>query len=269
MSVVSNRFDLTGKIALVTGGATGIGKAIAQLLVESGAKMLIGSRRTDVVEAAVKEIARATETDETNEAEPQVSGVGLDVTQDNSVQRAIRRAVDLYGTLDILVNCAGFTIRKPTFELSIEEFQSIMDVHVTGSLRCAQAAGRLMREQHAGAIINIASIAGYADMSEITGYTTAKSGIFGLTYALANEWAQFGIRTNAIAPGFVPTDMNRKLIEGTDRGRRVLERTPMGRFGRADEIAGAAVYLASPAASFVNGSILVVDGGFLACGVKD
>jgi len=126
-----------------------------------------------------------------------------------------------------------------------------------------------MHEQHSGCIINIASISSLVDLVEVTAYAAAKNAILGLTRSLASEWAKYGIRTNAIAPGFFPTDLNRSLIEGTDRGRRILEGTPMGRFGKGPEIAGAAIYLASPAASFVNGHTLVVDGGFAGCGVGD
>src|SRR5690606_33382678 len=157
----------------------------------------------------------------------------------------------------------------PTFELKPEDFNRIHESHVTGSLRCSLAAGKIFREQHSGCIINIASISSFVDLVEVTAYAAAKNAVLGLTRSLANEWAKYGIRTNAIAPGFIPTDINRKMIENTDRGRRIIEHTPMGRFGKAEEVAGAAVYLASPAASFVNGHTIVVDGGYLACGIGD
>ncbi len=269
MPAASERFDLTGKAALVTGGASGIGKAIAAAFVEHGAKVLIGSRTTAKVDAAVTDIARATEADETDDAEPTVAGITLDVTDDGSVEAATSKAVDLFGQLDILVNAAGYNVKQPTFELTADEFARMYDTHVTGTLRCCQAAGHLMREQHSGCIINVSSVAAFVDLIEIAAYAAAKNAVLGLTRSLANEWAQYGIRTNAIAPGFVPTDLNRHLIEGTDRGRRMLEQTPLRRFGTADEIAGAAVFLAGPAASFVNGHTLVVDGGYLAAGITD
>ncbi|MCC7144877.1 MAG: glucose 1-dehydrogenase [Phycisphaeraceae bacterium] len=262
-------FDLSGKAALISGGASGIGLAIAQAMLEQGAKVLIASRNQDKVEAAVKQLARATETDQIDAAAPIVTGTGLDVTSDRSVEAAVKRTVDLFGRIDILVNAAGVMLRKPTFELNPADFNQIYDTHVTGSLRCAKAAGHLMREQHSGCIINLASISSFVDLIEVAAYAAAKNAVLGLTRALANEWAKFGIRVNAIAPGFVPTDINRKMIENTDRGRRILEHTPMGRFGEAREIAGAAVFLASPAASFVNGHTLVVDGGYLASGIGD
>jgi NAD(P)-dependent dehydrogenase (short-subunit alcohol dehydrogenase family) len=259
-------FDLSGKIALVSGGASGLGQAIAMAMVHRGAKVLVGSRDKAKVAAAVREMTASAE-DAGEEAS--ISGVSLDVTAARSVNRAVRKAVDLYGRLDILVNAAGVMLRQPTAEIAPEEFNRIYDTHVTGALRCCQAAGRIFREQHGGCIINLASISSYVDLIEVAAYAAAKNGVLGLTRSLANEWAKYGIRTNAIAPGFVPTDLNRKMIENTDRGRRILEHTPMGRFGKAEEIAGAAVFLASPAAAFVNGHTLVVDGGYLACGIGD
>ncbi len=259
-------FDLTGQVALVSGGASGIGLSIAQALLANGAKVLVGSRTMDKVEAAVALMEKqfASDPDEAH-----VGGVSLDVTSDASAKHAVHKAVDLFGRLDILVNSAGVMLKKPAAELKGDEFNAIYDTHVTGALRCAQAAGVIFREQHAGCIINLASISTFADLVGVSAYACAKNGVQGLTRALANEWAKHGIRTNAIAPGFIPTDINRKMIEGTDRGRRILEHTPMGRFGKSEEIAGAAVYLASPAASFVNGHTLVVDGGYLACGIGD
>jgi NAD(P)-dependent dehydrogenase (short-subunit alcohol dehydrogenase family) len=263
---VKDMFDLTGQVALVSGGASGIGHAIAAALVARGGKVLVGSRDKAKVEAAVRELtALARDVGEDASA----AGVTLDVTRAESVDRAVRKAVDLYGQLDILVNSAGVILRKPTAEIAPSEFNRLYDTHVTGTLRCCQAAGRIFREQHSGSIINLASISSFVDLIEVAAYASAKNAVLGLTRSLANEWAKYGIRTNAIAPGFVPTDINRKMIENTDRGRRILEHTPMGRFGTAQEIAGAAVFLASPAASFVNGHTLVVDGGYLACGIGE
>ncbi len=269
MAIRTTLFDLSGQVALVTGGATGIGKEIAKALVQHGAHVLIGSRTMDKVDAAVAELRRATEADVADPIEPIVAGVSLDVMSDAGVEQAMRKCMDQFGRLDILVNCAGVMVKKPTFELSMADFNMVYDSHVTGSFRCAQAAGRLMREQHAGCIINIASISSYVGLTEVTAYAAAKSAIMGLTRQLAVEWAKFGIRTNAIAPGFIPTDLNRKFMMGTDRGRRIMERTPMQRFGNADEIAGAAVYLAGKAGSFVNGHTIVIDGGYLATGIGD
>lgn len=266
-------FDLSGKVALVTGGASGIGMAIAQGMLDHGARVMVASRNMEKVQLAVEEIRREAGSRNasriSDEAEPLVEGVSLDVTSNASVEKAIDAVVDQFGKLDILVNSAGVMLRKPSFELDPDQFNDIYNTHVTGTLRCSQAAGALMREQHSGCIINLASISSFVDLVEVAAYASAKNAIMGLTRSLANEWAKFGIRTNSIAPGFVPTDINRKMIENTDRGRRILEHTPMGRFGSADEIAPAAVFLASPAASFVNGHCLVVDGGYLASGIGD
>lgn len=257
-------FDLTGKVALITGGASGLGLGIAKAFVQSGVKVLVGSRTMDKVEGAVKELQAIPGTEDLA-----AGGVALDVTNEASAERAVRKAIDLFGRLDILVNSAGVILRKPTFELKAEDFNRLYDTHVTGSLRCSQAAGHIFREQHSGCIINLASISTFVDLIEVAAYAAAKNAVLGLTRSLANEWAKYGIRTNAIAPGFIPTDLNRKMIENTDRGRRILEHTPMARFGKAEEIAGGAVFLASPAASFINGHTLVIDGGYLASGIGD
>jgi NAD(P)-dependent dehydrogenase (short-subunit alcohol dehydrogenase family) len=264
--MAANLFDVSGKTVLVTGGASGIGKAIAAAFVQSGAKVLVGSRTIEKVDAAAKELSQLVES---HDDEPAAVGIALDVTSDASVDRAVKKAVDHFGGLDVLVNSAGIMVKKPTAALTIDEFNSVHETHVTGALRCAKAAYELMHEQHGGCIINLASISSFVDLVEVTAYAAAKNAIMGLTRSLASEWAKHGIRTNAIAPGFIPTELNRKLLEGTDRGRRILESTPMARFGTGEEIAGAAVYLASPAAAFVNGHTIVVDGGFLACGVGD
>lgn len=266
MAVKTDMFDLTGKIALVTGGASGLGKGIAAALIAHGAKVLVGSRTQSKVDEAAKELDAIG--DATGE-DAVAAGVVLDVTSDASVERAVRKAVDLFGGLHIVVNSAGYTIKKPTFDLTPEEFNGLYDTHVTGSLRVAQAAGHIFREQHDGCIINIASISSYVDLIEVAGYAVAKTAIMGLTRSLANEWAKYGVRTNGIAPGFIPTALNRNLIEGTDRGRRIIEHTPAARFGEGHEVAGAAVYLASSAGGFVNGHTIVVDGGYLASGIGD
>ncbi len=266
MAVKTDMFDLTGRVALVTGGASGIGHAIAAALVRHGARVVVGSRTQEKVDRAAAELDAI---GDTSGDDAVAAGVSLDVTSDASVDRAVRKTVDLFGGLHVVVNSAGVQLKKPTFELGPDEWNGLYDTHVTGSLRVAQAAGRIFREQHDGCIINLASISSFVDLVEVAAYAAAKNAVLGLTRSLANEWAKFGIRTNAIAPGFIPTDLNRKMIEGTDRGRRILEHTPMGRFGTADEIAGGAVYLASPAARFVNGHTLVIDGGYLASGIGD
>lgn len=267
MAISTDLFDLTGRVALVTGGASGIGKAIAAAFVQHGAKVLIGSRTLARVEEAVAELQALAPAQDP--AQPTVAGVSLDVESEDSIQHAVQKAVSVFGGLHIVVNSAGIMCKKPTFELKSDEFNQLYNIHVTGALRVSQAAGQLFREQHDGNIINICSISSFVDLTQVTAYAAAKNALLGLTRSLSNEWAKYGIRTNAIAPGFVPTDINRKMIEGTDRGRRILEHTPMARFGTSDEIAGAAVYLASKAGSFVNGICIPVDGGYLSSGIGD
>ena len=266
MPIQTDLFDLTGQVALVTGGASGIGKAIAAALLRHGARVLVGSRTQSKVDDAVKELDALIDNPDDD---PTVAGVSLDVQNPESVDAAVQACLDTFGGLHIAVNSAGIMCKKPTFDLTADETNQLYDIHVTGALRTAQAAGHVFREQHRGCIINIASISSYVSLTEVTAYACAKSAMMGLTHSLANEWAKYGIRTNGIAPGFIPTDINRKMIEGTDRGRRILEHTPMARFGQDAEIAGAAVYLASPAASFVNGITIPVDGGYLASGIGD
>lgn len=256
-------FDLTDRVALVTGGASGIGQAIAAAMIRQGARTVVGSRTVEKVESAVKQLNGLVDSQEV------AVGVSLDVTDDDSIDQAVARCMDQFGRLDILVNSAGILIKKPTFDLTRQEFNNIYDTNVSGSLRCAQAAGHIFREQHSGSIINIASVSSFVDLVGVAAYAASKNAVIGLTRSLANEWAQFGIRTNAIAPGFIPTDINRKMIEGTDRGRRIIEHTPMARFGLADEIAGCAVYLASDAARFTNGAIIPIDGGYLISGISE
>ena len=266
MPIHTTLFDLTGQTALVTGGGSGIGKAIAAALVQHGSKVVVAGRTVDKLKSTVDEFNQLVDADDDD---PACAAVQLDVASDDSAEHAVKKTMDLFGSLHTVVNSAGVMCKKPTFDLTAEDMNSLYNIHVTGALRVAQAAGHLFREQHGGSIINIASISSFASLTEVTAYACAKHAMVGLTQSLANEWAKFGIRTNAIAPGFIPTDINRKMIEGTDRGRRILEHTPMARFGTGDEIAGAAVYLASPAASFVNGITLPVDGGYLASGIGD
>jgi NAD(P)-dependent dehydrogenase (short-subunit alcohol dehydrogenase family) len=254
-----SKLDLTGKSAVVIGGTSGIGRAIALGLAEAGADVAPTSRRLDQVEATASEIdalgrrcLRATS----------------DVTDRGSLQAVLDAAVKAFGKVDILVNAAGRTKKAPTLDFSEQDWNDILETNLTGMLRACQIFGRHMAERRYGRIINIASIGSFLGMLQVTAYSASKAAVASLTQSLAIEWAPHGICVNAIAPGVFPTALNQKLLEGTPRGNEWLMRTPMKRFGKVEELAGAAIYLASDAASYTTGSVLIVDGGILASGVN-
>jgi NAD(P)-dependent dehydrogenase (short-subunit alcohol dehydrogenase family) len=256
-----NGFDISGQVVLVTGGTSGIGRAIALALAESGARVVAGSTNPDKV-SAIK-----------NELGDQHDAVRLDVADETSVREAIAFTAKRFGKLDHVVNAAGVIARKPSLEVSTEEFERIIRTNLTGSFIVAREAAKVIKDQPAvskgqrGSILFIASLNSFISLSEVLAYACSKSGVLGLVRGLANEWASLGIRVNGIAPGVFPTDLNRALIEGTPRGAWLKEHTPLNRFGDASELAGAAIYLLSPAASYTTGQTLIVDGGFLAKGV--
>jgi NAD(P)-dependent dehydrogenase (short-subunit alcohol dehydrogenase family) len=253
--------DITGKVCLVTGGTSGIGRAIAMGFAEAGAKVVAGSTNPDKVAASKAELGAG------NDA------VKLDVSDAASVRSAVDFVVKKYGRLDAVVNAAGVIKKIPSLDMDPADFERIVRVNLVGNFIVAQAAGRVMKDQTPdvkgvrGAIVNIASLNSFISLSEVLAYACSKSGVMGLTRGLANEWAQYGIRVNGIAPGVFPTDLNRPLIEGTARGAWLKQHTPMARFGHADEIAGAAIYLISDSASYVTGETIIIDGGFLTRGV--
>ena len=252
-------FSLEGRLAVVTGGTSGIGLTLARGLASAGANVVPLSRRIEQVNAAADAI----------------EGLGrkslrvtADVTDRASLEKALDETMRAFGRVDILVNCAGITKRTPTLDVSDAEWASIIETNLTGTLRACQVFGRQMLAGGSGRIINIGSLSSFVGLFEVAAYTASKSGVAGLTRALAVEWGPRGVNVNAIAPGVYRTPLNANLLDGTERGKEFLLRTPMRRFGKLEELCGACVFLASDEASFVNGEVLAVDGGFLASGVN-
>jgi NAD(P)-dependent dehydrogenase (short-subunit alcohol dehydrogenase family) len=254
-----SRLELKDKVAVVVGGTSGIGLAIAKGLADAGADGIPTSRRMDMVETAAAEIEQRGR---------RSLRVASDVADRSSLQGVLDEAVRAFGRVDILVNSAGRTKRAPTLDFSETDWNDIIDTNLTGTLRAAQVFGRHMLERESGSIINIASLSTFVALYEVAAYSASKAAVASLTKSLAIEWGQRGVRVNAIAPGVFRTALNEKLLDETERGREFLLRTPMKRFGNVDELAGAAIFLASDAASFVNGEVITVDGGFLASGVN-
>lgn len=251
---VMDLFKLEGKTAIVTGGGRGLGAQIAQGFAEAGANVVVCSRKLEACEGTAELL----------------KGLGVkalalkcDVTNEQDVENVIRRTVEEFGTVDILVNNSGATWGAPVEQMPLDAWQKVMNVNVTGTFLMSRAAGQVMIKQKSGKIINISSVAGLGgidpELMNTIGYNTSKGAVITFTKDLAAKWGQHNINVNALAPGFFPTKMSEVLIE---RGReQFLKQTPLNRFGTDEDLKGAALFLASKASDYITGDVIVVDGG--------
>ncbi len=248
-----NAFSLEGNIAVITGAATGLGNAMAKCLTAAGAKVIVvGIESEEILKKACEDIG--------NDA----GYYQFNVTDTDHTEALVKRIIDDHGKIDILINNAGIHCKKPVEDTSINDFNRVLDVHLVGAFALTKAVIPSMRSNKNGSIIFISSMSAFFGLTSVTAYSAAKSAVLGLTRSIASEVSCDNVRVNAIAPGFIDSEMFRKAVEGDeDRQNKILGRTPMNKYGDAMDIGWAAVYLCSPAASFVTGTCLAVDGGCL------
>lgn len=251
---VQELFDLTGKVAIITGGATGLGRQMAEGLAEMGANLVLCARKLERCEAAAAEL---------NQLGVRAIGLRCDVTNQDEVNAVVEKTRAEFGRIDILINNSGRTWGAPAENMSLDDWQKVINTNVTGTFLCSQAVGRVMIEQGGGKIINITSIAGLMgsppEIADVIGYSTSKGAVIAFTRDLACKWARHNINVNAIAPGWFRTHMSEWVLD--HRSEAIKPFIPLQRFGGPDELKGAVVYLASAASNYMTGQVLIVDGG--------
>jgi len=256
---MASPLDLTGRVAVVIGATSGIGRTLAIGLAEHGADVVPSGRREDRIRGVCQEIEKLGRRTLRQPA---------DVESRSSVDALRDATLETLGRIDVLVNAAGYTLKQPVQTIAEQDWAALMNTNLSGVLRACQSFYEPLKAAGSGRIINIASLGSFLAFHEVAAYCASKTAVLSLTRSLACEWAKDGICVNAIAPGVFPTELNKEFIMNTVRGRELLGRTPMARFGRPEELIGVAVLLSSPGASFLTGECIVVDGGFLASGVN-
>jgi 2-deoxy-D-gluconate 3-dehydrogenase len=255
MSMMSSLFDITGKTAIVTGASRGLGAAAAKALAGAGANVVLVGRELATLKQREAELAGQS---------AQILSVECDIGDQSQITDMVSKARSNFGQIDILVNNAGIIRRSPAAEYSIKDWHDVLDINLTGMFMLAQEVGREMIQRGTGKIINIASLLSFSGGLNVVAYTASKSGVAGLTRALANEWGRYGVNVNAIAPGYFKTEATAALQKDQKRFDALSQRIPMGRWGEPEDLYGTFLYLASNASNYVNGHILTVDGGWMA-----